>query len=1071
MNHLCRQHKFRSIGIIFMCLFFVSCGASGGEDSSSAGGGSNGTTTINISVSASSQSIAADGTSQTSITAAVTDKSGANVADGTQVTFSTTAGSLSAASAATGGGIASVTLTSPLTAGSATVTASSQGASGTVTVNFTPGPIANITLNATPANLTANGTSTSTVQALATDANGNLANDGELISFGIVSGSGSLSSPSATTSGGSASVTYTASNTPGIETIQAQAGSGVSATTNITLVTATAGSVSLSAGTSSLVANGVSFTMLRATVLDSVGNNVSDGTVVTFTTTAGDLDGATPGNQMTINSSTVNGVATAQLTSATSIGSATATATVSGLSDTTVITFTPGPVAVISLTATPSNLTADGTSTSAIRAMVLDTNANPVSDSTTLVFNVTSGTGTLSSLAATTSGGIATVIYTASNTAGIETLQATATNGTTATVNITLIGATVRNVSVSTATGSIVANGVDSTLIYARVTDTGGNIITDGTPVNFTASAGTLSAASAETFGGNASVILTSATTVGPSLITATAGGVSSSATVSFTAGAADGANTTLSASPGVIPADAASISQVTLAAADANGNPVVDGTTVSFTTTAGSLSAAAASTTNGRANVNLTSSTSNETATVAAVIGTVTRTVTVVFGTGAGSGEPANIIISIDPESIQVQGTGGVSRTTITGTVVDENGAPYNDSTDNIRFTLQSGLNGGEYLVDASGNPQTTITKSTSGGIAAVSLQAGTVSGPVTILVQVLKDGTGAVLGSAISALSPPILIEPGAPSSMTLFPASDVLDNENGTLSRIYAAMLQDQLGNPVANDTGVYFGIVDNPPNGHLTSNTNGATNGTTTFTSVGTDFATAGVDRLDRLIILEGRDEGGHLVDAPANGSVTLIYSLSGTETGLDFVAGNAQLGTICTVVSTGNQIPDTNCAPATGVAVKGVAHSRLTWSGSEIFKPFYLYAESEDPGLSLGQARSSTYWFFKPAIIDVSLIPASSVAGGTTVTVSAHLHDSASPFNNLSNQTLHFAINNTTDAGFGVIGNGTTTSVTGQNGIAQATLATNAGAAAVDLTATYTTATGETFTGTATLTLN
>ncbi|MCF8050021.1 MAG: Ig-like domain-containing protein [Desulfobacterales bacterium] len=970
MNPLCRQHKFRGIGIILMCLFFLSCGASGGEDSSSAGDGNGGTTTTNISVSASSQNIVADGTSQTSITATVTDSSGAAVADGTQVTFSTTTGNLSAASATTTSGVATVTLTSPLTTGIATVTASSGGASDTVT---------------------------------------------------------------------------------------------------ITLVAAQVGSISLAAGSSSLPADNASTTLITATVRDPSGNPVSDGTAVTFTTTAGSLSAAS--------ADTSGGTASVILTSSAILGSALIDATSGGVSSTTSVTFVAGPPAAVSVSASPNNLTADGASTSLLTALVADSGDNPVNGES-VSFAATSGSLSNSSVQ-TDITGTARVTFTAPIAVGTgaATVTAATSNNISNTAAITLVSAQVGSIAMAISNTSIPADGSSTTLIAVTVKDVNGNDITDGTTVNFTATSGTLSAAGADTSGGNASVILTSPTTVGPSLVTATSGGASSSGTVSFTAGSADSANTTLSANPGVIPADGASTSLVTLAAADANGNPVVDGTSVSFTTTEGSLSSETASTTNGRASVNLTSSTSNETAAVTAVIDTVTKTVSVVFGTGAGSGEPANIIVSVAPETIQVQGTGGVSRTTVTATVVDENGEPYNDSSDNIRFTIQSGLSGGEYLVDDDGNPQPAITKGTSGGIAAVSLQAGTISGPVTILVEVLKDGAGTLLGTSTTAVSPPILIEPGAPFSMTLFRASAVIDNANGALSQIFAAMLQDRQGNPVADGTGVYFGIVDNPPNGYLVNGSDGNTIlGSDLFISSSTAFDNS-VEKLDRVIILSGPNEGGHIIiETVETGSVNSVrlfndYLKTDNTNTIVFVAGNAQLGTICTVVPTGNLIPDTTCTPATGTSVKGVAHSRLTWTGADIFKPFYLYAQSADSGINLGQALSSTYGFFEPAIIDVSLVPASSVAGGTPVTVSAHLHDSASPSNDLSNQTLDFAINNTTVAGFGAIGNGTTTSVTNQNGIAQTSLVTNAVAATVNVTVSYTAATGETYTGTATLTLN
>jgi len=73
------------------------------------------------------------------------------------------------------------------------------------------------------------------------------------------------------------------------------------------------------------VADWVSSTMINATVKDTNGNNVPNGTPVSFTTTAGTL----PSPPI---ATTTNGIATVTLTSPANVGSATITATSGGLS-------------------------------------------------------------------------------------------------------------------------------------------------------------------------------------------------------------------------------------------------------------------------------------------------------------------------------------------------------------------------------------------------------------------------------------------------------------------------------------------------------------------------------------------------------------------------------------------------------------------------------------------------------------------------------------------------------------------------------------------------------------------
>ncbi|MDA8145520.1 MAG: G1 family endopeptidase, partial [Thermaerobacter sp.] len=89
-----------------------------------------------VSVTASPSSVPANGTAASGITATVTDAAGAPLS-GITVDFTTTLGTLSAASATTNAqGQAQVSLTSTA-AGTATVTATAQGVSGTAQVTFT----------------------------------------------------------------------------------------------------------------------------------------------------------------------------------------------------------------------------------------------------------------------------------------------------------------------------------------------------------------------------------------------------------------------------------------------------------------------------------------------------------------------------------------------------------------------------------------------------------------------------------------------------------------------------------------------------------------------------------------------------------------------------------------------------------------------------------------------------------------------------------------------------------------------------------------------------------------------
>ena len=844
------------------------------------------------------------------------------------------------------------------------------------------------------------------------------------------------------------------------------------------------GLISIQAESNSIVADGTSSTPITVTVKNSNGTNVEDGLTVIFTTTAGTLDAdATP---TIFAATTTNGVATATLTSSNNLSIATITATAGGISGTTTVNFVPGAVATIVLTASPNNLTADGSSTSTIRAVVIDANNNPVGGET-ISFSFITGTGILSSARAiTNSSGIATVIYTSSETDEPDTIiTAMSTNGTTPAVDLTivLIAEQVGAINLSLGSSFLVANGTNSTLITVTVTNLHGEVVIDDTDITFTTTGGDIDNASdvipgtqlevtTKTTNGVATAILRSGTVAGQYIITATGGSISQLASIEFVPGAAaDVVDTTLSANPTVIDADGASTSLITAIVVDENNNPVVDGTTVNFYTTAGNLSSASSTTANGIATATLTSSTTNETTTVTAIVDSISKTVDVTFGTGPGTGEPVYIAITVDPENIRVKGTGGIESAVIKASVKDENGQPYNDSDYNIKFEILTGPGGGEILDSGDDEfPSVSEITTTAGGIATVSLNSGSISGTVRVKVSVRKDAAGIALVPPLESVSTQIGIEAGDPFNITLYKSPDIEDNGDGSMSWIVSAMVQDQYGNPVADNTGVYFGLVDNAPDGYKSSGLDGATNNVTnTFTS-GTNFVTDdGVTQFDTLIILEGNDEGGHIIDVPTDGNVTLFGILNGTDTGLDFVVGNAELGTICGVVPTGNLEPDATCTPLGGTAIKGVAHTRLTWAESAIFEPFYLYAETEGRNLGKTFGKPYSYPGIDPVAIDVTLDPVSVFAGTGGITVNAHFYDGANPAHNIPDKELTFKTDNTSVSGFGSVGTPSDTDTTNVSGIASVSNLDTQGCLDTDTDVTISVSYGQHI-GTATLTI-
>lgn len=191
--------------------------------------------------------IPADGVAQTTITAIAQTPLGYPVADGTTIKFSVSCsasecGTISASSATTSGGQASVTITSStILTNSVTITASSGTVSGSTTIAFKPGPPSTITLSASPSSIPASTASTTNITAYVEDEAGNAVKDGLYVTIRTTLGTfsnGTQTSDPVATSGGKATVTLNTAAVAGTATVDAFIGlitaSSSSGTINVT---------------------------------------------------------------------------------------------------------------------------------------------------------------------------------------------------------------------------------------------------------------------------------------------------------------------------------------------------------------------------------------------------------------------------------------------------------------------------------------------------------------------------------------------------------------------------------------------------------------------------------------------------------------------------------------------------------------------------------------------------------------------------------------------------------------------------------------------------------------------
>jgi hypothetical protein len=465
--------------------------------------------------------IVADG-SFCEIIATVRNVSGNIVEDGARVTFTTTLGDLDPYTQTVSGvqksiiaktmnGQARVRLFSPTNIlGKAEIIATIGGVSQMIQIEIIPGLPKNIVLTASPNNLFADGISTSSINAFVSDAYGNTIVDGETITF-TLTGSGQFAKTGYTqatssTQGGNASVSYIAGTVTGTATIVARAASnGITQSIPVTLINGDIeiDTVILHSSKTILSAGGYTCT-LEATVKDQNGNFIN-GTMVTFTTTIGDIDNEHSGIQQIISSATVNGQAAVVLTTPTNIlGEAIVTATVGGKTAEEKITIVPGPVGQINLSVTSNadDLTTSTTSETIIKASVMDRNGNNVVDGETIVFTIDIRGGETRYYTRSTVSGVAEMTYLLSSSSETVTITATSLSSLIkASKTINLSDPNVmspHDMSISTSKQSVLSSNTDEAIITAIVLDKNYAVLS-GIKVNFSANGGLLSLGSTET--------------------------------------------------------------------------------------------------------------------------------------------------------------------------------------------------------------------------------------------------------------------------------------------------------------------------------------------------------------------------------------------------------------------------------------------------------------------------------------------------------------------------------------------------------------------------------------------
>jgi adhesin/invasin len=433
------------------------------------------------------------------------------------------------------------------------------------------------------------------------------------------------------------------------------------------------------------------------------------------------------------------------------------------------------------------------------------------------------------------------------------------------TPGVPLINLTTENVgsiSVVVEPNSLIANGAaDNTVVVrATLTNSSGFPMNAGTEVTISTSGGLLDFVSPigsdGTAGltsliattdnlGVASVFLQSSTTAGTYSVNATSGGRVGIAQVDFVAGPADAAQSQLTVAPVTIPADGITTATMTLTAKDANGNPVPDGTPVAFTTSHGTISNQT-TTSGGIATATITSSqteTAPDGVDLTATIDGQVLTATMTFEATV-SGDPVNILLNLTGTSLTVESPGGTNAIDIEATVNDTNGPIGVDCADNITFQITLGPADAK-LDGIPGNA--IIQKTTVNGVAGVTLTAGQTPGTVRVEVTANQNSSDCSPGTDVKAITTAITIASGPAASLFIFPDSEVIDNNDSSTSMIMNAVVTDAFGNPVEDGTAVFFSFAVAPGSGEESVCPEVFTGGIPESACVGTTISQKGVAR--------------------------------------------------------------------------------------------------------------------------------------------------------------------------------------------------------------------------------
>ncbi|HVP56485.1 MAG TPA: Ig-like domain-containing protein, partial [bacterium] len=702
---------------------------------------------------------------QAVVLAVLHDRQGEPVA-GKEISFQVSLGAIEPTATTDNDGLAVAIYTASSSAGTARIVASTKDAvADSVDIQVGQGA-----LSVSPSSILADGVSYSTLLVTLVDDQENPV-PGALVSFSTDQGSIAGASTKTDASGlAGAFLVSTASTTDLVATVSVRIVSGGVTRTETATVEMRGVSVSVSADPAQIPADGMSSTAVTAWVRETTSGAPVALATVNFRSSSGAIGASA--------TSDASGYARVTLVSSTAPGVASVIALYGGVYNSTQVAF--GSLA-ISVAAASPKIVADGATSEYVIATLLTAGNNPVVGAE---IDFSSTSGVIAKSGTTDSRGMAGAQLVSSVHAGTARVIASFKGVYKDTVEVSFENPVV---TLAALPMSVKAKPINTVSVIAHVAFAGGGPVPDSTVVRFETTQGTLTPAAVTASGIATSTLKPNGLADDAVVVKARCGASSATTQVVFAPDAA--AQILAHALPDTIPGGGSSVAEIVAEVMDSYGNHVEDGSLVTFSVIGGSgLVSPTALTLGGIATARF-APTGGGVARVKAVCGQAsTETGIVVLAQMPGA-----VIANPDTAWISVRDTGDRDQAVITAHVYDSYMNPVDEGTE-VTFQIDYGPGGGEYLDDPA-NAYGPVVKETSGGMASVTVNSGTLPG--TLLMSISAGGhvaTAAKIG-----------IASGEPDSIFIT-TGQVVVGSDCIYTLAVGAMVRDRYNNPVENGTAV-------------------------------------------------------------------------------------------------------------------------------------------------------------------------------------------------------------------------------------------------------------------------